>query len=271
MRGQLRRLLGLRQTFIIDGIRYRERSPEPLRRALSRKGSGFKEYDVQFRHGRPLRIRVTAGRTFADLTGPRLLPVYMRCADWLTPGLRIVVIGGGTGYAAAWIAQRVGPSGAVVSLDPDEDSITFARRRYPLANVAFEVGGIEALSGETDGAFDAAIAVESLGSDSAPAHAATQHHDPTKHDTRLAVMTELWRIVGTPGWLYIAEPVSGPQENGSSPAAALGAALRAAVRPVAEAPPVDADPAKHSRPLAHTAVNISEGWVHLLARRAEEA
>jgi hypothetical protein len=65
--------------------------------------------------------------------------------------------------------------------------------------------------------------------------------------------------------------VSGPQENGSSPAAALGAALRAAVQPVVEAPPANGDPAKHPRPLAHTAVNISEGWVHLLARRSEEA
>src|SRR5262249_6797600 len=153
--------------------------------------------------------------------------------------------------------------------DPDEESIAFARRRYPLANVAFEIGGIEDLSGETDGAFDAAVAVDSFGSLAPSGQSSPDHADAGKPDRRLTVMSELWRIVGTPGWLYLAEPMSGPHENGSI-AADLGAALRTAVQPVAETMVASDDPAKHPRPPAHTAVNVSEGWVHLLARRAEE-
>ena len=56
------------------------------------------------------------------------------------------------------LAARVGPSGAVVALDPDHESIRYARRRYTDSNIAWEIGGIGSLEGELDGSFDVVIA-----------------------------------------------------------------------------------------------------------------
>src|SRR4029078_2618609 len=102
-----------------DGVRYREATIEPLRHALSRKGRGFKEYDAAFPDGHAMRIRCTASRVFADLSTPRLAPVYERAEPLLRPGMRVLILGGGTGDAGAFIAGRVAPSGAVVSLERD--------------------------------------------------------------------------------------------------------------------------------------------------------
>jgi SAM-dependent methyltransferase len=255
--GQLRRLLGLRQTITVDGVRYRERTAEPLRHALSRKGPGYKEYDVSFGEGPAMRIRATAERQFADLTGARLLPVYQRATKWLTPGLRVAVLQGGTGYGAAWIAERVGPSGAVVSIDRDEESAAFARRRYTLPNVAFDAGGVESLSGETDGSFDAVLAVSALG----------QGSDPAK------VLSELWRVVGMPGWLFAAEPVPAEREAARARADALAAALRSVLHPPKEAPPEGPEedevmPRRHPQP--EMATDIADGWITIVAHRPGE-
>jgi SAM-dependent methyltransferase len=252
--GRLRHLLGLRHTIAVDGVRYRERTAEPLRHALSRKGAGWKEYEVFFAEGPPLRVRATAERQFADLTGARLLPVYQRAVEWLTPGLRVAVLQGGTGYAAAWIAERVGPSGAVVSIDRDEESAAFARRRYPLPNVAFDCGGTESLSGETDGAFDAAFAVSAIGT---AEQAAT-------------TLAELWRVVGSPGWLFVAEPVAGPRESGRAQMETLAAALRGVLRPSREEPPEGAEAAGRQRPPPEMTADLRDGWITLVAKRPEE-
>lgn len=184
----------------MDGVRYREVTAEPLRHALSRKGPGFKEFDATFparAGGGTMRIRCTPRRVFADLspTGGRLSAVCEAAAGWLRPGMRVLILEGGTGDAAAFVAGRVAPSGAVVSLERDEESVAYAQRRYRLANVSHEVGGIEGLAGETDGAFGAVIAVES---------------GPEAAEGSAGELGEVWRVVAPGGWaMFAAErPVS---------------------------------------------------------------
>ncbi len=193
---RIRKVLGIRRSFDVDGVRYKEVSTEPLRFALSRRGEGFKDYDVTFRNGNRMQIRFTHSRVFADLVPPPNLPVCLRAERLLRPGMRVAVLPCGTGYAAAVVSGCVAPSGGVVALDPDEQSVEFARLRYPIQNISFECGGLEHLSGETDGAFDAIIAVIP--------------HDKLSDEAQLA---ELWRLTGTEGWLLVASPV--PQARGS--------------------------------------------------------
>lgn len=192
---RLRHALGMRQVFVVDGVRYREITIEPLRRALSRKGTGTKEYDVTFADGSTMRIRCTAQRVYADLMESRLTPVCEAADEFLRPGMRVLVINGGTGDAGAHIAGRVAPSGAVVSLEMDEESVEFAQRRYRLPNASFERGGIEGLNGETDGAFNAVVAFDPDG----PRPAAE------------SVLGELWRVVAPGGALVIAASAGDPE------------------------------------------------------------
>lgn len=186
----LRRLFGVPASFVVDGVRYRELTREPLTKALAPRGRGYKDYLVRFPDGRETTIRCTRSRQFADLTGPRLIPQYQLAEPWIRPGQRLVALRTGTGYAAAWLAQRVGPSGAVVALEPDEAAVHYAEARYRGGPVAFEPGGIAELTGETDGAFDAAFAVEAL-------HV---EDDPVR------VLSELFRLVQADGWMLVTAP-----------------------------------------------------------------
>jgi SAM-dependent methyltransferase len=216
---RLRHAVGVRQTYEVDGVRYRELSTERLKHALSKKGRGFKEFDVVFRGGAPMRISATPRRVFADVSGPRLLGVYQRVEPVLRPGMRALLLSSGTGYAGEWVASRVAPSGAVVALDEDQQSIAYAQRRYPVANVSFEVGGIEALSGETDGAFDAVMAVGAIG----------EGQDPE------TVLRELWRVVAPAGWLMAACPARGGARDSAGAACIPGDRLMEQVTEVAGA------------------------------------
>jgi len=252
--GRVRHLLGLRRTIRAGPVRYRERTAEPLRHALSRKGSGAKEYDAHFSEGPPLRIHATARRIYADLAGPRLLSHFQSASEWLTPGMRVLLLEGGTGYAAEWVADRVGPSGAVVSLDRDEESVVFARRRYHLPHVAYELGGLETLSGETDGAFDAVFAVDAL--------------DRTGDLPR--VLGELWRVVGEDGWLLIAAPTDGGSVAARGEAERLGTILSGASQPGSREEDQNvqesgAAPRPHAPP--EIAAHARDGWAVLIARR----
>lgn len=195
---RVRVLLGLRRSFAVEGVRYTERSTEPLRRSLSRKGGGLKEYEARFADGTKLRLHCTPARVYADLTGPVLLPRYKLVEDLLSPGMRVLDVSCGTGYGSAWLLERVGPSGAVVALDRDRESIRYAQHRYGAANVAFEQGGVETLYGELAGGFDAVIAMRGL--EAAPGLEET--------------LRELWRVVSPGGLLLVAEPVMpGPEES----------------------------------------------------------
>lgn len=222
-----------RRRTVVDGVRYTESGAESLDRALSRRGRGFKEYRVAFPDGSRMRIRATPRREYADLSGPRLLDALRPADQALRPGMRALVLRGGTGYVAEWLARLVGPSGAVVSVEPDEEAARFAQRRYRLPNVAYEEGWLEALRGEADGAFDAVIAVE----------AAWVGDDP------VAIVREGWRLVAEEGWLLVGGPVGEAAEDGPLPmspgslhalvAAALQGALPAEY-PEIPPPPADA-------------------------------
>jgi 2-polyprenyl-3-methyl-5-hydroxy-6-metoxy-1,4-benzoquinol methylase len=185
----LARLLHLRQRFTIQGVRYRAVSAEPLEHALAR--GGYKDYDVTFSDGGTMRISATRARRFADVHGIGVLDLYRPMQPLLVPGMRILLLESGTGAAAVWASHLVGPAGAVVALDRDQQSIDYAQKRYRPANIAFECAGVEALQGETDGAFQTAVAIEAL----------------RQQDDAAAVIGELWRVVAPGGFLLIIAPV----------------------------------------------------------------
>ena len=185
--------LGIRRGFWVGQTRYKELGAEPLEHALSRRGSGAKEYRVRFADGRRMVIAATHERVYADLVGARNLASYQAAASAVRPGDRVVVLRAGTGYFGAWLSDLVGPSGAVVALEPDAESVRYARARYRLSNVSFETGGVESLAGETAGAFNAALAIRALLADQDAA----------------ATLAELWRVLRPGGILIVGvEPPS---------------------------------------------------------------
>lgn len=193
LRQQLRLLLGLRDSTTVDGIRYVERTHEPLRRAISKKGRGFKDYEVTFRSGERMRIRFTPKRVYADLVGPSALAPYRPADGLIRPGGRLLVLDAGTGFGAAWLSQRVGPAGAIVALEEDGESAHFAGRRYSLSNVASERGSTESLGGELDGSFDGVTALSVL----------------ADHGKRGPRLLELWRVLKPGGWMLVGGPAAG--------------------------------------------------------------
>ncbi len=72
----------------------------------------------------------------------------------LKAGDRVLDVGCGTGRLAAFIAERVTPSGTVVGIDPLAERIALARQRS--GEIRFAVGSAEDLSGFPDASFDAA-------------------------------------------------------------------------------------------------------------------
>jgi len=149
-----------------DGVRYRERSGVSIRRALSEHGSGVKEYDVRFpwvdsEGRRNMRIRYTSSRPFGDVGHDPRTGLYAQVLDLITPGLRVLEIGCGSGSGSSMLAASVGPSGGLVAVDRDGQAIRFARQRHRSDHCAFENGWIEeALLGEIDGGFDAVVGVD---------------------------------------------------------------------------------------------------------------
>lgn len=180
------RFVGLRRSLLVDGVRYIEREPTPLRRALSARGQGSKDFDVRFPDGESIRIHCSAKRIYADLMPDPRLPLYRFSQRWVRPGMRVLELGCGTGAGSMLLSLLTGPSGSVVSLDPDGESVRFARRRYPQPNLAFEIGAGDALRGELDGAFDAAFL-----------------------DARLLThLPEVWRCLAPDGSLALWPPAS---------------------------------------------------------------
>jgi protein-L-isoaspartate O-methyltransferase len=178
-------VLGVRRTVVVGRVRYLEREQLPLRRALSARGPGHKEYSVRFEDGSRMRIRCTGERVYADLMIEPRLEIYVLAMGRIRPGDRVLEVGCGTGAGAEQLARAVGPSGAVVALERDRESIRFARRRYGAPHLAFEIGGVEALTGELDGAFDVCV----VGLDTGTATAAD--------------IAEVWRCVAPGGALLV--------------------------------------------------------------------
>lgn len=69
------------------------------------------------------------------------------------PGDRVLDVGCGTGRLARWLAEKVGPGGKVVGIDPLAERIAIARRNA--GGITFEVGQAEDLSAFGDASFDA--------------------------------------------------------------------------------------------------------------------
>jgi SAM-dependent methyltransferase len=79
-------------------------------------------------------------------------------AAGLRPGMRVVEIGCGTGIMSCWLAEQVGPSGAVLGIDQSAAQVAEARRLASdrgLDNVTFDVAEANA-PGAPAGSFDLA-------------------------------------------------------------------------------------------------------------------
>lgn len=200
---RLMRSLGMsRRRIEVGGVVYRELTGMSLRRALGETGPGVKEYEVrfplpgrelrsaQYPHREEMRIRFTARRRFADLGhDPRVRFVHaMR--DVVRPGQRVLDLGCGTGAGSAQLASAVGPSGGVVAINRDGESIRFARQRYRADHLAFELGWLDTLSGELDGAFDVVVAVDLF-------------RDAPDDPGKSRAVSELWRVVKRGGWVLM--------------------------------------------------------------------
>ena len=105
------------------------------------------------------------------------------------PGERVLDIGCGTGALTRALAERVGPAGSVVGIDPGAEVLAFARRRGP-ATIDYREMGAEALA-LTDGEFDLVASMLAV------------HHIP--EPDRPAALAEARRVLRPGGRLAIAE------------------------------------------------------------------
>lgn len=221
---RLRSLVAIRRGFRVGRFYYKETSTELLARALSRKGRGEKEYRVTFPDGSKLLLHCSRLRPYADIIGPVLLGHLQRAQAMIRPGMRVLALPAGTGYIGAWLRERVGPSGAIVALDSDQESIAFALRRYASPNIAFEVGDERALAGEVDGSF-AACFVATM----------------DRERIRPALLNECWRVIAPGGWMLIACPA----EQGRADLEPLIRSLGVGARRREDGPSADA-PSDHA-------------------------
>jgi ubiquinone/menaquinone biosynthesis C-methylase UbiE len=183
-------------------VYYKELAPMRLHRALSRRGPGYKDYRVTFSRGPKLLVRCSRETCFADLMGPETLYRYAQISHLIKPGMRVLEIAPrvmSSGYGAAYLTELAGPSGAVVSLVNDRVLAHFAAHRYRAANLSIEWLNsdlITALAGETDGSFDAVVAIDPLGTADAPSD----------------VLVELWRVLKQEGVLVLGRHRTGGLE-----------------------------------------------------------
>ena len=56
---------------------------------------------------------------------------------------KVLDLGCGTGYLASVLAERVGPGGKVIGVDPDKERLRVAREQYSSSNVVFLEGSSE--------------------------------------------------------------------------------------------------------------------------------
>ncbi|MEQ8317486.1 MAG: class I SAM-dependent methyltransferase [Phycisphaerales bacterium] len=155
-------LLRTRKVVTVEGVRYEELDAVPLRRALAR-GMG-KRYRVRFPDRAKMVLEVSGARPIADLLGETDLGEFTLIDPLMRPGDRVLLLHAGTGHGAAWLSERLGPTGALVALEPDATSVRYARHRYHPANTSLEVCDLHsptnappALAGELDGAFDGIV------------------------------------------------------------------------------------------------------------------
>jgi SAM-dependent methyltransferase len=149
-----------------------------------------------------MRIRCTPARVYADLAHDPRAELNESLRSIVEPGMRVLLLGAGTGRLGDDLGCLAGPSGGVVCLDADEESARFAQRRYPRPNTAFEAGDVKDLAGEVDGAFDAVVVVETTPRGEAEARTAAG---------------ELLRVTAPGSRLVLAVPAPGPGEPTTGP------------------------------------------------------
>ena len=150
------------------GVRYGPRRGVSLARALSPKGPGTLIYDARFDTGETMTLRASRQRIYHDLSPDPRAMLYTLAPP--SPGRRVIDIGCGTGAGAALLADGVGPTGSVVALDRDAESVRFAAMRYPVAWLSYSIGGLGELGDELDSSYDMVLAdIAELGDDPATA------------------------------------------------------------------------------------------------------
>lgn len=179
---RLLRSLGLARPVVVQGVIYRPRPP---------RAGAMLEYDVRFASGERMRIRPGPTRHYPDLAGEGVARDVLGLEHRVRPGSRVLVLSAGAGQEAAYLARLVGPSGSVVALEADGELVRYARRRYPAENVSRELGGLEGLEGELDGAFDGALVLAAGG----------RREGPVPAEDRRAVE----RVVREGGWIMTPE------------------------------------------------------------------
>lgn len=207
-----------RRVLTVGGVRYEELDALPLRRALARGVP--KRYRVRFPGGAKMVVAASGAHPIADLQGSGDLGEFTLIDPYVRPGDRVLLLHAGTGHGPHWLADRLGPTGALVALEGDAPSVRYAKRRYRPANTALEWCDLSipkalaaALGGELDGAFDAII----------------HRRVPAEPAPRAAQLAECWRLLapGRAMVLLLASP-SGHHDPREDPRlAALEAELRA--------------------------------------------
>lgn len=92
------------------------------------------------------------GDPIPQSSSPARIGEMVSLAD-IQPGMRVLEIGTGTGYTAAVLAEAVGPSGYVVSLDVDQELVARATELHRLAgNVHVEIHEVDGTQGWKPGA-----------------------------------------------------------------------------------------------------------------------
>ncbi|MBL4697337.1 MAG: methyltransferase domain-containing protein [Phycisphaerales bacterium] len=201
--GRFSRSVGVtRRRIEIQGVVYRELNNTSLRRALSVTGSGLKEYHVRFpvlgssmaSPQYPMResmdIRYTRTRMFGDLGHEPRVGFLEQVKKHIKPGDRVLELGCGTGSASGQLAELVGPSGGVVAINRDGESIRYARQRHRHNHLAFELGWLETLEGELDGAFSCVIVVDLF-------------RDAPDAPSKSRAIADIWRLVQESGMVAL--------------------------------------------------------------------
>jgi protein-L-isoaspartate(D-aspartate) O-methyltransferase len=81
---------------------------------------------------RSIAIKLQDGIPISSSSQPAIMAEMIEMLD-LHGGERVLEIGAGTGYNAALLAELVGPSGAVVTIDVDDELVAAARRHLDAA------------------------------------------------------------------------------------------------------------------------------------------
>jgi SAM-dependent methyltransferase len=134
------------------------------------------------------QVSRSAAEVYEEFFLPALFHQWAgRVADaaGIRPGQRVLDVACGTGVLARAVADRVGPTGTVVGVDPNDGMLAVARRKAP--TIEWKHGRAEALPLESD-SFDAVVSQFGL----------------MFFDDRRAALREMMRVLRPDGQLAVA-------------------------------------------------------------------